>query len=151
TGVSAFAPAQLREQFYAEPGSWYNATALVRGLERIKNLYADKGYVNFAAIPTPQVDEASRTIVLNIDADEGKPVNFGSLILSGQEPRAGAGKSLLTAWSADMEGKPYSPTQFKHWLSAHAPWSSDTPEGRLYVTTLLASDLQRLNIRLEFP
>jgi hypothetical protein len=150
-GVSAFPLALLNEQFSIEPGSLFSASAIGRGLKRVKNLYAEKGYVNFGAIPTPQVDEANHTIVLTIDADEGKPADFGSLILNGQEPRAGDGKRLLDAWTAEVEGRPYSPTLFKHWLSTYAPWSSKAPEGMSYTKTLPGPDLQRINILLEFP
>ena len=151
THVSVFTPTLLREQFHVDQGGLFNATAISRGLERVKNLYVEDGYVRFGAIPTPQIDEASHTIVLTVDVDEGQPSNFGSLILQGQEPRLDASKRLLTTWAAGMEGKRYSPTVLKHWLSANAPWWSDTPEGMLYIANLPGLNPQRIDIRLEFP
>jgi hypothetical protein len=151
TGVTVFTPAQLRAQFHIEPGDLSNVSVIVRGLERMKNLYVEKGYIYFGAIPTPQMDETNHTIVWTIDVDQGKPCSFGNLVLDGQEPRAGAGKQLLDAWAAEVEGRPYSYTLFKQWLSTHAPWWSDTPGGRLYTKTLLGDDIHRINIRLEFP
>ena len=149
--VSVFTPALLREQFHIEQGGLFSATAISRGLERVKNLYVEDGYVRFGAIPTPQIDEAGHTIVLTVDVDEGRPSNFGSLILQGREPRPDASKRLLATWTSGMEGKRYSLTVLKHWLSANAPWWSDTPEGMLYIANLPGLNPQRIDIRLEFP
>ena len=151
TGISIFSLELVRKQFPVEPGGLFDATAISRGLERVKNLYVENGYVRFGAIPMPQIDEVGHTIVLTVDVDEGQPSNFGSLILQGQEPRPGVAKRLLAAWTVGIEGKRYSPTALKHWLSANAPWWSDTPEGMLYITTLPSSNPEHIDIRLEFP
>lgn len=47
------------------------------------------------AIPKIETNEARRTITLSMDIDEGKPWDFGCLLLEGPEPYAGAGKVLI--------------------------------------------------------
>ena len=54
--ATIFPPDQLRSQFPVEAGALFNAASLQYGLDRLKNLYQDKGYINFGAVPLPQVD-----------------------------------------------------------------------------------------------
>ena len=149
-GASLFTPDQLRRQTPLEAGSLFNATAVGKGLEGLKNLYVEKGYLNFGAIPKQEVDETHHTVDLTIDIDEGQPYNFGKLILNGAEPRAGVGKSLLDAWKS-IEGKRYNPDQLRAWLAAH---TADWPGGALgleQVESFQSQDAHVVSIRLQLP
>jgi outer membrane protein assembly factor BamA len=50
----------------------FNATAIGKGLDNVKKLYASKGYLQFGAIPRPQFDEVRHTITLILDISEGE-------------------------------------------------------------------------------
>src|SRR5277367_5691162 len=63
----------LRGQFTTKDGEWFNATLFGKGLENLRKAYGQLGYINFAAIPNPTVDEAKKTVSWNVDIDEGKP------------------------------------------------------------------------------
>jgi outer membrane protein insertion porin family len=63
----------LRAQFAEKDGDWFNATIFGKGLENLRKAYGQLGYINFAAIPNPTIDEAKKTVSWNIDIDEGKP------------------------------------------------------------------------------
>ena len=63
----------LRGQFPTKDGDWFNATVFGKGLENLRKAYGQLGYINFAAIPNPTIDEAKKTVCFNIDMDEGKP------------------------------------------------------------------------------
>ena len=63
----------LRGQFAMKDGDWFNATAFGKGLENLRKAYGQLGYINFAAIPNPTIDEAKKTVNWNVDIDEGKP------------------------------------------------------------------------------
>lgn len=124
-GAKAYPVAQLRSQFSITKGALFNASAVSKGLEQIKNLYQSAGYANFGAVPKPEVDEDHHVVNLQIDIVEGGQLNFGQLMLDGVEPRAGAAKTLTAAWK-DMEGKRYNPQQLHQWLSANtADWPKD--------------------------
>ena len=62
----------LRAQFAMKDGDYFSATLTGKGLENLRKAYGQLGYINFAAVPHPNVDEAKKTIVLDIDIDEGK-------------------------------------------------------------------------------
>ena len=62
----------LRAQFADKDGEWFNRTAFAKGLENLRKAYGQLGYINFAAIPDPHIDEANKTVSFGIDIDEGK-------------------------------------------------------------------------------
>jgi outer membrane protein insertion porin family len=63
----------LRAQFAVKDGDWFNATLMAKGLESLKKVYGQLGYINFGAIPKPRFDDQKKTVSLDIDIDEGKP------------------------------------------------------------------------------
>lgn len=63
----------LRALFKLKDGQIFDATLIGKGLENMRKAYGQLGYINFTAVPTPHIDEAKKTVSLNIDIDEGKP------------------------------------------------------------------------------
>ena len=154
TGAKAFSPDQLRSQFPIADGSLFNASAIGKGLDNLKNLYASQGYINFGAIPKLSYDESRHTISLDIDIDEGARYVFGRLFLDGVEPHAGASKELLAAWSS-MEGKTYDPKLLTNWLAVNAtflPGVAAAPEtAQEKYVTVHDDENRRLDIVLHLP
>jgi hypothetical protein len=149
-GNTAIPTEQLRREFDVQTGGLFNATTVGRGLESIKRLYLSKGYINMGAIPKTRADEGRRTIVLNLDIDEGKAWDFGRLLIEGPEPYAGAGKALMAAWT--LQGARFNTEVLTKWIATNAPylpkqddvlWRTATP--RLNIMT------QRVDIQLQFP
>jgi len=146
-GESVFSSFDLRSQFPVQTGGLFNVTSVGYGLERLKRLYQEKGYINFAAVPTSNVDEARHTINLTIDIDEGKPYTFGHLILDGTEPHAGDGNALVSSWIS-LQGKTYNPDLLKDWLSSNCP---DGLDALNRTQAIPANDPRQVNIRIQFP
>jgi outer membrane protein insertion porin family len=63
----------LRAQFAQKDGEYFNATLFGKGLDNLRKAYGQLGYINFVGTPNPKINEANKTISLNIDIDEGKP------------------------------------------------------------------------------
>ena len=63
----------LRAQFAQKDGEWFNRTLFSKGLDQLRKSYGSLGYINMVGNPVPTVDDAKKTITLNIDIDEGKP------------------------------------------------------------------------------
>jgi hypothetical protein len=153
--VSVFPVELLRSQFPIADGSVFKATAIGKGLDNLKNLYASQGYINFGAIPKLQYEETQRTIALTVDLDEGARYSFGGLSFDGIEPHAGAGKELLATWGS-IEGRPYDYRLLANWLAANArflPGMEDAPQkaAEKYVSAHQVSENHRVNIELRFP
>jgi len=118
-GNRAFSSEQLTNTFHVPPGEKFNHTAVGQGLERLRSLYADHGYINFVAAPMFQVDRSRRTVVLTLSVDEGAQFTFGRLFLVGQEPHAGQADALRNSWAA-LSGKVYDASLLCHWLDRNA-------------------------------
>jgi len=62
----------LRAQFAQKDGEYFNRTLFSKGLDQLRKSYGALGYINMVGNPVPTVDDAKKTITLNIDIDEGK-------------------------------------------------------------------------------
>jgi outer membrane protein insertion porin family len=114
-GARSFSQEQLQETFNVPGGDKFNQSAVGKGLERLRQLYGDYGYINFTAVPTFQLDRDRGTVVLTISIDEGVQFAFGRLILAGQETCAGEADALRNAWAA-LLGKRYDSSLLSKWL-----------------------------------
>ncbi|MDT8068619.1 MAG: outer membrane protein assembly factor BamA [Terriglobia bacterium] len=65
--------AALRRVFKIKDGDVFNRTAIGKGLEDLRKLYGEFGYINFTSVPDTEVDEEHKLITIKIDIDEGKP------------------------------------------------------------------------------
>lgn len=71
-GAHAIPQNEIVQQFPLHNGDMFNATAIGKGLDRLRKPYASKGYAQFAAIPRLNIDEASHTASLMLDIREGQ-------------------------------------------------------------------------------
>jgi outer membrane protein assembly factor BamA len=68
----AISKQEILKQFPIRPGDLFNATEIAEGLDRLKKLYASRGYIHFGPIPTPQIDEKQHTVTLTLEIIEGE-------------------------------------------------------------------------------
>lgn len=72
-GARAFPQSEILQQFPIHPGDLFSATAIGKGLDRLKKLYASKGYARLGVIPRLRMDDARHTVTLMLTIMEGKP------------------------------------------------------------------------------
>ena len=65
--------AALRRVFKIKDGDYFNRTAIGKGLEDLRKVYGEYGYINYTGVPDTEVDEDKKEITVKIDIDEGKP------------------------------------------------------------------------------
>ena len=73
----------LRAQFAQKDGDYFNSTLFQKGLDQLRKAYGQLGYINFAAVPAPRIDEAKKLVYLDIDIDEGKPFYVSRIEFTG--------------------------------------------------------------------
>lgn len=73
----------LRALFPMKDGDYFDSSLVGKGLDNLRKAYGQLGYINFSAVPTPKIDEAKKTITLDIDVDEGKPFYVGRIEFQG--------------------------------------------------------------------
>lgn len=114
-GVTAFPEDELTALFPIYAGSIFNVEAIRRGLESVRKLYTEHGYLNMTAIP--QADEAATTLLLLVEVDEGNQFRFGELATFGLDPPSAS--ALRRSWAA-LQGQLYSSQSLWAFLSPHA-------------------------------
>jgi outer membrane protein assembly factor BamA len=60
----------LREQFHLRNGDLFNTIEIREGLNRVRQLYASRGYASATTIPDTEVDNASHRIDLTLRITE---------------------------------------------------------------------------------
>jgi outer membrane protein insertion porin family len=73
----------LRDQFPMKDGEIFNTSNVREGLENLRKLYGEGGYINFTPVPDTKIDDERRLIALNIDMDEGKAFRIKSFRIEG--------------------------------------------------------------------
>ncbi len=121
TGNKAFSESQLRQQFAIAAGDVFDAEKIRQGLDKLRRLYASRGYINFTPVPNTQPDDGGGTILLSMDMDEGKQFYFGKLVVTGQELHPGDAEKMVTAWGP-YEGKVYNGNELEQFWGAMAPF-----------------------------
>lgn len=69
--AKTFSAQQLLAVFPLRPGEIFKTNDVRAGLENVRRIYANLGYIKCAPVPLTDVDQVSRTINLTIDLDEG--------------------------------------------------------------------------------
>jgi outer membrane protein assembly factor BamA len=132
-------------------GNKFDHKAVGQGLERLRLIYGDHGYINFTAVPTLQIDRDRGTVVLTVSIDDGAQFTFGRLFLTGQETRKGEADALHKAWAA-LSGKTYDSSLLYKWLSENAPFLANggRPPGR-QIEVHVSSETHQADIGIKFP
>jgi outer membrane protein insertion porin family len=64
--------AALPRVFKMQTGDIFNVELVAKGLEDLRKVYGEYGYINFTPVPDTIVDEEKKEITLKIDLDNGK-------------------------------------------------------------------------------
>ena len=91
--LSTFA---LNDFLAVKSGDIANGMALEAGLDKIREEYARRGYLEARVEPTPAFDDQNHTVTWAVPIAEGRQYKFGKLVLTGISP--GAEKRLRAAW-----------------------------------------------------
>jgi outer membrane protein assembly factor BamA len=128
----AFSNAQaLRDLFEIKDGDLFNVDEVSKGIDALRAAYAQVGYINFTVVPETRIDEAQRTIWLDINLDEGKTFFVSSINILGLDERGlqeAMAEFLLK--SGDIYAQRLLDVSMEH-LSAEYPGMSANSERRL--------------------
>jgi len=69
--VKAFKTEEIAAQFHLRPGDVLNFGEVKRGLERIRQMYSDKGFIDFSYIPEQNFNSATQKADLTFTFQEG--------------------------------------------------------------------------------
>ena len=117
-GYKAFPSEQLRAQFSISPGDIFDVEKVRKGLENLRRLYADNGFINFTPVPDTEVLDPGNRIRLTVTLDEGARFYFGDLQLTGLSQNLETAQTVAADW-ASCKGKPYSGTELEEFMKRH--------------------------------
>lgn len=93
TGNKAFGRTRLLDEMRQSPTGWfswytqanvYNEGLLKNDLETVRNLYLEKGYINFKFKDAQTtISDDKKRVDVRLDLDEGERFKFGNIVLSG--------------------------------------------------------------------
>jgi len=78
-------PAELRSVFPIDNGDIFDTHKFGKGIDGLRYLYNEHGFINFAAVPSFQINESSSLITLILELDEGKQFRVGKFTILGLE------------------------------------------------------------------
>jgi outer membrane protein insertion porin family len=78
-----FPSEQLRGAVPLTNGDIFSAEAIRHGIEKLRRLYGESGYINMTSVPDTLVDDEQRLIWLKWDIDEGRQFRVSSIDFAG--------------------------------------------------------------------
>lgn len=76
-GNKEFTSDQLRNSFQMNDGDIFDSAKIRSGLDAMRVVYNERGFINFTPVPDTQVNESRGTVSLVVDMDEGKQFVYG--------------------------------------------------------------------------
>ena len=147
TGATIFSSDELLRLMPIHPTERMSRTKVERGLEAMRELYASRGYIAFAAIPHAELDDAAHTVALDIALQEDQPFRFGNLSIEGLD-RA-ASRELRRAWG-ELREQFYSQDKLRTLLSKSLPLPAGV-DPLDYSTRNLDFDTHTVDVQVSTP
>jgi outer membrane protein assembly factor BamA len=85
-GIPAIPEAELRAVFPLSGGELSSVALVRKGIETLTKLYSSRGYIDFTAVPTTEVDNNLQRISLVMRLDQQKQFRVGNLVIEGIDP-----------------------------------------------------------------
>lgn len=110
----AFSSGELRGLVPLQAGEMFDISKIRMGIEALTKKYAAIGYIDFTAVPEPQVDDKLQRILLILNLDEQKQYRIGVVSVAGlDEMLEGALRSKL------VPGDVFNPTVMHDFVKAN--------------------------------
>jgi outer membrane protein assembly factor BamA len=76
-------PDFLRSRFLIKDGEFFSRAKIAEGLENLRKVYGEMGYINYTGVPKTEFDEKKRAISLIVDIDSGRQFFISGINLLG--------------------------------------------------------------------
>ena len=146
-GRDRFPECELLELMAIHPSDLMSRTKVEHGLEAMRELYASRGYIAFAATPRAELDDAAHTVVLDIVVQEDSPFRFGKLSTNGLDQEAS--RQLGQAWE-QVRDQFYSADKLRSLLGKSLPLP-DGADPLDYSMSNLDFDTHTVDVQVSFP
>jgi len=117
--------AKLRDLFPIKDGEIFSREKIAEGLENLRKVYGEYGYINYTGVPSTTFDDEKKLGYLEIGVDEGKQFYVSSVDVVGMD--GAAQRDILKDFPV---GQIYNSRLFDLFLKRHSsvfPFSSNDP------------------------
>jgi outer membrane protein assembly factor BamA len=76
----------LRAIFAIKDGDIFSREAIAKGLESLRRVYGELGYINAVSVPETTFNDDSQTISIYVNIDEGKQFYVSNISITGADP-----------------------------------------------------------------
>jgi outer membrane protein assembly factor BamA len=83
-----FSPEELRNSVPLQEGDVLNVEKVREGLEALKRLYGEHGYIDFVSVPETEIDDEHQTVSLVFDLDEERQYRIGKIEVFGLDTKS---------------------------------------------------------------
>jgi len=80
---------KLRDLFPIKNGEVFSREKIATGLENLRKVYGEYGYINYTGVPATTFDEEKKVAYLEVDVDEGKQFLVSGVQVEGLDDTAG--------------------------------------------------------------
>ena len=81
-----FSSRELHSFFPIRDGDIFDTHKMQQGLEKMREAYGMKGFINMVAVPSFSFDERHAAVTMTLELDEGKQFRFGQIKVLGIDP-----------------------------------------------------------------
>jgi outer membrane protein assembly factor BamA len=148
TGQKVFSAEQLRPLFPIQDGEVFNVEKIREGLDKLRRVYDERGYINFTPVPETEANDAQAVIDLTIDIDEGAQSRIGTISFSGEAASDSNFQERVLKSLGLKPGDVYDPRLLEAFFKASHSW---LPVGSTIENSLeIAQNTRRGTVDLYF-
>ena len=92
--------AKLRELFPIKDGEVFSREKIAQGLENLRKVYGEYGYINYTGVPTATFDDEKKVAHLEIDVDNSRKIVTASVKKCFMQAQAYHHQNVLGPWLA---------------------------------------------------
>jgi outer membrane protein assembly factor BamA len=75
----------MRSRFLINDGEVFSRDKIAKGLENLRKVYGEMGYLNYTGVPSTNFDDKKRTISVVVDLDSGKQFYISGINVLGRD------------------------------------------------------------------
>jgi outer membrane protein assembly factor BamA len=148
SGQKVFSAEQLRPLFPIQDGEVFNVEKIREGLDKLRRVYDERGYINFTPVPETEANDAQAVIDLTIDIDEGAQSRIGTISFSGEAASDSNFQERVLKSLGLKPGDVYDPRLLEAFFKASHSW---LPVGSTIENSLeIAQNTRRGTVDLYF-
>src|SRR5262249_21336286 len=122
SGQKVFSTEQLRPLFAIQSGELFDVEKIREGLDNLRKVYGEHGYINVTPVPDMKADDARAVVDLSIEIDEGSQFRVRTISFSGDAGSDSKFQERVLQNLKFKRGDVYNPRLLEAFFKASRSW-----------------------------